>query len=237
MENKVSDRVVRLLTSNALFRGCSDGEIAQLLLGCLTKNYLANEYVFCKGEPGVSCYLVINGTIGIGSYSIDGRYCLMSELLPGDIFGEMALVDGYPRSADAIARTTAQLLIIRRDDFLRLLQHNAWICFSITTMICARTRLISTRADEGYLLDFPTRMARRLLAMGGVKKNGPPIDRADRACRLSQERLASVIGATRQSVNKQLRAWQSAGIVSLSRCCIIIRDGERLCRIADGSSD
>ena len=225
-----------LLLGNALFRGCSIGAISELLRGCLTKSYLKNECVFIKGELGLSCYLVVQGAIGIGSYSLDGRYCLMSELHPGDIFGEMALVDGHPRSADAVATMTSQLLVIRRDVFFGLLQHDARISLNFMEMICARTRRISARADEGYLLDFPTRMARRLLAMAG-KEDGPPNDATERACYLTQERLASIIGATRQSVNKQLRAWRSAGIVALSRCCIVIQDAERLRRIAAGSSN
>lgn len=218
-----------LLSNNPLFRGCSHEDISHLVVAGVTKRYAADEYVFVKGEAGFSCYLVIDGAVGIGSYSPDGRYCPMRELMPGDIFGEMALLDGQPRSADAVAIIPSKLLIIRRAPFVQILGRNACVSLNFLRMICARVRSVSKRADEGYFLDLSTRMARRLLTLPAPE---PDSSATPLTCCLTQERLASIVGATRQSVNKQLRVWQATGIVELSRGCIIIRDFERLRSVA-----
>lgn len=81
-KNDVADPTL-LLSNNPLFRGCSHEDISHLLVSGVTKRYAADEYVFVKGEAGFSCYLVIDGAVGIGSYSPDGRYCPMRELMPG----------------------------------------------------------------------------------------------------------------------------------------------------------
>jgi CRP/FNR family transcriptional regulator, cyclic AMP receptor protein len=224
-------RLVALLSKNPLLCGCSEQDLSQLVRVCVAKEYSADEFVFVKGEPGEACYMVVSGHIGVGAHSVEGRYCLFSDFNPGDIFGEIAVIDGGPRTADAVAIADSRLLVIRRGVFLSLLKQNAHVSLELLYIISARVRLTSARLDELFWLDFPSRLAKRLLVLlegeGWVEGS-----EGERVCRLSQNRLASIIGASRQTVNEQLRAWQREGIVHVSRESIAIRNEVRLRQIA-----
>lgn len=224
-------RLVTLLSKNPLLCSCSEQDLSQLVRVSVAKDYSVDEFVFVKGEPGEACYMVVSGHIGVGAHSVEGRYCLFSGFNPGDIFGEIAVIDGGPRTADAVAIADSRLLVIRRGVFLSLLKQNAHVSLGLLHIISARVRLTSARLDELFWLDFPSRLAKRLLVLlegeGWVEGS-----EGERVCRLSQDRLASIIGASRQTVNEQLRAWQREGIVHLSRGSIAIRNEVRLRQIA-----
>jgi len=127
---------------------------------------------------------------------------------PGDVFGEIALLDGKSRTADAVASEPTVLFMILRRDFLSFLERTPAVSIRLVELLCERVRWMSERVEEATLMPLHTRLARRLLAL--AEDFGAEVT-------ASQEDLAVFVGATRESVNRQLQVWRRAGIVDLGR--------------------
>ena len=127
---------------------------------------------------------------------------------PGDVFGEIALLDGKTRTADAVASEPTTLFMILRRDFLTFLERTPNVSIRLVELLCERVRWMSERVEEATLMPLHTRLARRLLAL--AEDFGTEVT-------ASQEDLAVFVGATRESVNRQLQVWRRAGIVDLGR--------------------
>ncbi len=140
---------------------------------------------------------------------------------PGDLFGEIALFDGEPRTADAVAVEPSELFVLRRGDFLNYLEKDARVAIRVIELLCRRIRWVSERMEETALLPFQVRLARRLAIL---------VDDFGTDIQISQERLANYVGAARETVNRQLQIWRRAGLLDLGRGRILIRDREKLMR-------
>lgn len=221
----MSSRIVQALKESELFSICSVAALEQLEKVCAAKSYSSHEYVFVKGEPGDAMYLIVRGRIAVGSYSAEGRYFLLSMFEEGDIFGEVAPIDGGPRSADAVAMDETEVIVMRRSSLQAVLSDNPDVCIGMLEMLCRRVRKTTTRVEDLFVLDFPARLARCLLLVArspADQASGRGEAIATIGCTIPQSMLASMVGASRQTVNKQLRAWDRAGIVRLSRGSIAI---------------
>jgi CRP-like cAMP-binding protein len=161
----------------------------------------------------------------------DGRHVTLNILGSGDVFGEIALLDGQPRTADAIALEPCELFVVQRRDFLALLEREPSLAIRVIEFLCVRLRWMSMRMEEATLLPVEVRLARRLLML--AQDYGSQVQ-------VSQQELASFVGAARESVNRQLQLWQQSGLVALGRCRIAILDVNRLARLGnqwDGSAN
>ena len=139
----------------------------------------------------------------------------LNLLGPGDVFGEVALLDGRPRTADAIAVEPTELFVVRRRDFLDLLERRPAVAIRIIELLCERFRWMSDRMEEVVLLPLPQRLAQRLLALS---------DDYGAELWVSQDELAIFVGATREAVNRQLQAWKRKGFLETSRNRIRLLD-------------
>ncbi len=170
---------------------------------------------------------VLSGRVRICSYSADGREVVLNVINPGEVFGEIALIDGGERTADAFAMEATDLLILSRRDFLPYLEKNPQLCVQLLEVICRRLRSTSEQLEDLNFLDVRSRLAKRLLFLanrhGEVSEQGIRIN-----VRLSQHMLASMIGTSREAVNKQLRAWEGKGLIDVRRGSITILDREGL---------
>ncbi|MCB5175860.1 Crp/Fnr family transcriptional regulator [Microvirga lenta] len=208
-----------LLGANPFFASLGSEAIQAIALLCLTRHLDREEVLFFKGDAGDALYAVRRGQIRIGTGLASGRRLTLNLLGPGDVFGEVALLDGRPRTADAVATEPTELYVVRRRDFLDLLATKPDVAVRIIEFLCERIRWMSGQMEERALLPLPIRLAHRLVALS-----------EDYGCDLhvSQEELAIFIGATRESVNRQLQTWRRQGLVELSRNRIRVLQPSRL---------
>lgn len=182
--------------------------------------------IFAKGDPGSSLFAILEGQVKVISFSAQGKYAVLNVLSPGDIFGEIALLDGGERTADVIALTDCKLVVIERRDFLPLVHSSPDISQKLIEVLCARLRNTSRQVEEVMFLDLPAKLAKTLLRLretaGGARIS------------LTQSELAQMIGASRESTNKQLRDWENLKWIHLERGEIILIDIASLTAIADG---
>src|SRR5215813_9889318 len=208
-----------LLGMNALFAGLGEEAIRNIAGLCVRRQMDGGEVLFQKGDKGDALYGVRRGRVRIETGTAAGGRLALNVLGPGDLFGEIALFDGQPRTADAIAAEPSELFMVRRSDFLAYLEREPRISIRLLEMLCQRIRWVSDRMEEAILLPLHARLARRLCALA---------DDFGSEVHISQEELGTYVGAARESGNRQLQEWRRAGIIELARGRILLLDMARL---------
>ena len=209
----------------------SPDEIDTLLHYARVERYPAGEEIYAKGSPGQSMMAVLRGTVKMTSVSSEGKEIVLNIMHPGDIFGEIALVDGEERSADAVAMTDCELLVLNRRDFMPILEKRADICLILLRILCQRLRQTSEQVEDVLFRHLESRVAKALLhlaesaALHAVP--GLPIE-----LHVSQRELGNIAGGSRESVNKILQSWHKAGWITLGKGTIAIRDLVAIERVA-----
>lgn len=219
-------RLALLLKANPFFAGLGDEAIDAIAVLCVLRRLDAGEMLFLKGDPGDALYAVRRGQIRIATGSASGRRLTFNILGPGDVFGEVALLDGRPRTADAVAVEPTELYTVHRRDFFSLLEKRPMVAIRIIELLCERIRWMSAQMEERALLPLETRLAHRLVALS--EDYGHDLH-------VSQEELAIFVGASRESVNRQLQSWRRRGWVELSRNRIRVLHPLHLFSAADAS--
>ncbi|MEM7041333.1 MAG: Crp/Fnr family transcriptional regulator [Pseudomonadota bacterium] len=224
--NEAADRRA-LLSKHFLLGQLDDSALDTLLTVATERRFTNNQVIFQKGDPGTSMMAVLDGRVRISAYSEDGREIILNMVDPGQLFGEIALLDGKERSADATAMGKTQLLILDRRDFLPFLERNPKIAVQFIEVLCSRLRRTSEMVESIAFLDFGARLARLLVQMsehyGRETEAGLLID-----MRISQADLGNLIASTRESVNRQLSAWTQEGVIAIDQGKITIIDQETL---------
>jgi len=222
----------RLLESVPIFSSLGEPEIDALLAATTTRRLAAKELLFRKGDPGHQLYGVLSGRLKVVSTGRDGRELVFGVMAPGDVIGEIALMDSNPRSATVVALETSELLVLHRRDLLPYLERHPQVAIHLAAVLAARVRRLSDHAEDAIFLPLPARMAKTVLALAQRHGAGGG---ALAEIRLSQQDLADMVGTTRESVNKQLRTWSAEGLVELRRARLRILDREALEDVADFS--
>ena len=186
----------------------------RLLTRAQRRRIRRGEVLFRRGDAGLSLFAVLSGLIKIAADSVDGREIVLNIMGPGDVFGETAVLDGQPRTADAIALEDSELLAIQRVDMLALLDRDAAFARRLIEILCERVRWVSDQYEDAQFLDLGHRLAKKLVYLASAfgRPDGARI-RID--LKLSQGELGRMVGVSRESVNKQLRIWQDSGIVDV----------------------
>ena len=205
----------KILAANPFFAGLGPTAIETIAMLCVTRSLAAGENLFHKGDPGNALYAVRRGQVQIATGTDDGRRLTLNLLGSGDVFGEIALLDGRPRTADALATEPTELFMVRRRDFLHLLETQPRVAVRMIEFLCERIRWISDRMEEAVLLPLPGRLSRRLLSLA---------DDFGAEIHVSQDDLAVFVGATRESVNRQLQTWRRQGILDIGRGRVSVLD-------------
>jgi CRP-like cAMP-binding protein len=210
-----------VLARNLLFRGLSPGTLEQIARLCIRRSYPRDAVIFSQSDPGDALFGVVTGRVRISASSAAGREVFLNIMEPGDTFGEIALLDGRPRTASASATAPSDLLIIKREQFLSLLAHEPVLTEHLLRLLCSRLRWVSGFAEESALLSVPARLARRLLSLGRLhgRETGTGIE-----LKVSQDEMARFLGLSRQIVNHHLQSWKGRRWVDLGRGRIIILD-------------
>jgi CRP/FNR family cyclic AMP-dependent transcriptional regulator len=188
--------------------------------------------LFAKGDPGHSLYAVISGSVKMSISSADGRNAILNIVGPGETFGEMALLDGGARSADAIANTNCELFVIDRREFIPFVRSQPALAMKFIELLCARLRSTSEQVEQIILLNLPGRLASALIRLSEKHKLEPE----GRTIAITQQEISEMVGMTRESINKQLRAWAARGWVRLEHGAIVVLKDEPLRQLAEAGS-
>ena len=211
------------LRRSALFARLGDNETDAVLAHARIVKYVEGDQIVAKGDPGDSMMAVLNGRVSICAPSTDGRIMVLSVLRDGDVFGEIALLDGKERTADVTALTDCEILIVPRRSLWALLERRPDLCIDLMLVLCERLRRTNEQVEDLAFLDLEARLAKALLRLAGengVGRTGAkPV-----AIRISQRALGELVGGSRESVNKHLQDWKRSGIVSIEKGAVVVRD-------------
>ncbi len=221
-----------LLASVSIFSSLSDSELDLLIMATTTKRIEEKEILFRKGDPGNQLYGIISGALKVMVTGADGKDVIFTLLGPGEIIGEIAVLDNEERSATAVAVEPTHLLMLHRRELIPFLESHPHAAIGLAGVLATMVRRLSDRAEDRQTMPLPGRIAKRLLALG--KKHGKsPVVGGPVEVRLPQQDLADLVGTTRESVNKQLRAWSDEGIVETGRGRVRLKDPAALEAIVD----
>lgn len=187
-----------------------------------------NEPVFHKSDEASVMLLVLSGHVLISSTSPEGKEVVLNLINPGEMFGEISLLDGRERTADATAIEPADILVVERRNVLPLLERNPSLCIAMIALLCSRLRATSAQVEDVTFLDLRARLAKKLYGFAQVygqrSESTDGIARARIGLRLTQRELGAMMGTSREAVNKQLRAWIEEGLLAVERGVITILD-------------
>ena len=213
MTAEANIRIREVLSGHHLLQHLADDELEQLLVYARLERYTAGQLLFKKGDPGTSLMAILAGRVKISTPSADGEEVVLNILGPGQVFGEIALLDGKARTANATAIETSELVALDRGDFLPFLEQHSEIATRLIAVLCERLRWVSDIYDDVVFINVPARLAKKLLILArefGVETSGGAIEIN---IQLSQTDLGKMMGKTRESVNKVMREWQDRGLI------------------------
>ncbi|MEK7244800.1 MAG: Crp/Fnr family transcriptional regulator [Pseudomonadota bacterium] len=222
MQHKSWESRRALIARNFLFANLTGAELDKVLALARLTRYAPREIVWRKGDYGNGMMAVLAGHVKLGAREASGKEFAFGIVKPGEIFGEIALLDGHERSVDATALDACEILFIDRRDFIPFLADHPDISIRLMTALCARLRRTGQQVEDSALGLCP-RLARNLLQLadhyGQPTAEGLRID-----LKLSQRELGQLIGMSRESVNKQLGRWRRQDLIAIDRRIIVIRD-------------
>jgi CRP/FNR family transcriptional regulator, cyclic AMP receptor protein len=215
----------QIVRRSPLFARLDDGDIDAILTHSIVRRYAAGTQIFAKGDPGNSMMAVLKGRVTISTSSSEGRQVVLTVMRDGDVFGEIALLDGKERTADATATGDCELLVVGRRSLLSLLEHRPELCLDFLVVLCERLRRTNEQVEDLAFLDLEARMAKALLRLAEENGGSPatPV-----GVKISQRVLGELVGGSRESVNKHLQDWKRAGFIAIEKGSIVIRDFESL---------
>jgi CRP/FNR family cyclic AMP-dependent transcriptional regulator len=210
------------------FAGLDEADLERVAAGTRTRRFRRGEVIFHAGDPGDALFIIVSGEVKISLPSDEGDEAILATLREGDVFGELALLDGAPRSATASALVATEAVVLPRDRFRELIATVPAVRDVLLASLAGELRRLTTHVEELHFLDMTGRLAAKLVRLGreaGPAGNGGPIRlRAT----LTQAELASMVGCTRQSVNKLLGQFSDDGLVRVDRDGIYILDMDGL---------
>jgi CRP/FNR family cyclic AMP-dependent transcriptional regulator len=202
----------RILGKSLLFGALDDAARQELAARVRRQSFDTGAPIFHVGAPGQSMMVILNGTVRVSLPGPKGKGVILADLGAGDLLGEVALLDGKERSADASALTKCELLVLERRDVVAFLEKRSDLCLKLLELMCARLRKSDQRMSDIAFFELSSRLAKVLLDRAGT----PGRAGAKPKLSLSQTELAGMINATRENVNRCLRNWQRQGIVDVS---------------------
>jgi CRP-like cAMP-binding protein len=189
--------------------------------------------IFTKGDSGNSLFAVISGTVKISISSPEGRNAILNLIGPGELFGEIAVLDGQARTADATANTNCEIFIIDRREFLPFVRNQPTLSIRFIELLCARLRWTSEQVEQVILQNLPGRLASALIGLTEKRKSDPK----DAMIAITQQEISEMVGMTRESINKQLRVWAGRNLVRLEHGAIVVLDPVSLRELAEAGSE
>jgi CRP/FNR family cyclic AMP-dependent transcriptional regulator len=217
--------VTGILRKTSLLGSLPEQDLRALAAISRLRNYRRGQIVFTRGDPGDSVMVVVSGRVKITVRSADGGELTLAIIHPGGLTGELGVVDGGPRSADAETLEESQLLLVPRDAVRDVCARVPSAAQALTNSIAAICRRLTDATADLVFLDLPRRVAKILLSQ-------PRGDDGTIRFRMSQEELAHQAGSTRQSVNAALRGFERRGWIEMHDRAVTVKQPAALGRFA-----
>lgn len=205
-----------------LFASLTDADLDNLAVLLRRKGLVKGEMLFRQGDEGSALYIILQGKIKI-SLSRQADTVTLALLGAGEFLGEMALLDGLPRSADATAQDDSQVYVLNRRDFLLFLSNNEDAVRAILSALSLRLRKTDKQLAEMCFLSLSVRLAGKLVELADAHDSAQQESQMY-SLNISQRELGDILGVSRESINKELKNLRAKMILSTSRRCILIHD-------------
>lgn len=212
-----------------LFSTLEEADLSRLERRLVRRRYTQGQVLFHMGDEGGNLYIIRKGRVKITIPSSAGEEMILAILASGEILGEISLIDGKPRSATVQAMKETEAMCLYREDFLEVLQGRFDMVLRVLAILAARLRQTDVLLAESHFMDITSRLAKKILDLGkafGVEEEGG----IRIGVRVTQRDLASMVGATRESVNKQLKVLREQGFLMVCEGYIQIQDVPGLAR-------
>jgi CRP-like cAMP-binding protein len=213
---------VDILRKVPLFAGLPAPELQAFAELCRERSYPKGSVIVFEDDPGDAMYLVGTGQVKVVLIAEDGREVILSVLGEDSVFGEMSVIDDEPRSAHVIAMEDSMLLVLRREDFQNRLRQSPDVAIALLRELSRRLRRADEKIANLVLLDVNGRVASLLLRMA-EEEGGDRITR-----RLTHHTIAQMIGSSRETVSRTMRALVDRGVLDVSRRQILLKDRAHL---------
>jgi len=230
-------RKVQFLSNIPFFENFAPPEREAIATRLNSRRFADGEVIFMRGDPGSTLMILVEGRVRIGVNTSDGREMLLTIMEPGQIFGEMSLLDGQARSADATAMGETLVLALERTDFLATLRQFPESALRLCAMLSQKLRRSTDQVEGVTLHPVNVRLARLLLTKAAQSSKpqggGNPRIKGNP----TQRDLGQLIGASRQKVNFHLGQWQAEGIIARDGNAFAIQNWKALQAIANSDAE
>ena len=217
------------LRKSFILGGLEQDDLEQIQAALSRRAYRRGETVFHEGDPGDTLHFLVSGHVKVVRPTESGEGAVLNVLGPGDLFGDLALLDGQPRSASVVSLEPVETAVLRRTDFLDLLRRSPSAVDGLLARLAGMIRRLTDEVADLMFVDQQGLLAKKLLEL--AEAHGRPDDRqVEIEVPLSQDELAQMIGATRPRVNQLLGIFEAEGAITRRRRRVTIRDPERLRR-------
>ncbi len=206
-----------LLASLPFFSQMQPDELHELFTRLKRRTYRPSETIFHKDDAGTTMYIISEGTVKISVPSEVGSEMILSILGSGDFFGELSLFDGKPRSATVTSSGPTEVFVLHRDDFIDFVAKHPRVSLNIIEALSTRIRRTDNLVEDVVFLDIPARLAKKLLELSRTHGKKLPDGGVEIELRLTQQDIANMLGTTRESVNRQLVAFQERKFINIDR--------------------
>jgi CRP-like cAMP-binding protein len=202
--------ITETLGAIPLFAGLRQPELEVLAQRVRQRRYREGEAIFHRDDPGAALYVILNGRVKIHNEGPDGSDVLITVISAGEFFGELSLLDGSERSADATTLEPTEMLMLTRAELEQAIERHPRIALNMLASLATRVRQSTSSIETLSSLDVQGRVARKLLDLS--EKHGEPVPTGLRInVRLTQSELAGLVGASRESVNKVIGYYRRRG--------------------------
>jgi CRP-like cAMP-binding protein len=215
---------IELLRGTELFAELDDASLERVAAASTSRSLRRGDVVFEEGAASQHLYVVEDGRIAIASKSIDGRESVFALMEPGELFGEMGLLDGLGRSAEARALEPSRVIEVPYEPVRAVFEAKPELLWGVVALLAGRLRSMDTALADSVFLDVTGRTAKRLLELGG--------DDDEFLLPVTQEELAGMVGASRERVNKAIASFVRLGWIDQADRRYVILDREQLSRRA-----
>ncbi len=214
----------KLLCKSFIFETLDPETKQKLAKASRVQSVAAGDQIFAMGTSGNSMMAIAKGSVRITIQTPTARDVVLADLNEGDVFGEIAMLDGKERSADAKALTNCTLVVLERSILMRIMTEDPELPMHLINSLCASVRRSDERMLDIAFLQLPSRLAKTLLRLS----DGPPVQKK---LSLSQSELADMLGSSRENVNRCLRKWQNDGIINMHNGWLILQDRDTIERV------
>jgi CRP/FNR family transcriptional regulator, cyclic AMP receptor protein len=218
----------------AIFKGLDAADLDRLTQACRRRKYRDHEALFHEGDPGYTLYVILSGHVSVQRINDTGQVVPIAARGPGECIGELSLLDGKPRSADAETIEPCELLALDRDAFVACLDRSPALAREVIRCLAARLREAADTTDTARSTDVTGRVCAFLLELARTHGTAMPDGTAIVSLRLTQQEIADRVGTTRETVNRSLARLRELGTIRSQSGRIVVRDAARLRKYASG---